>query len=154
MNQEKLHFLKYEFIPLLQMLQADVPGKWGVMHGQEMVEHFIDAVKSANGKLVLPAVNEGEMLEKSRIFLMTEKPFKENTKNPLIATIPSPLRKPNIREAIQKLQEELDYFFTSFETNPSLTTFNPIFGDLDYAMNVQLLHKHALHHLRQFGLIA
>jgi len=101
----------------------------------------------------LPVVNSGERLEKSREFLMTEKQFKENTKNPLIPETPFPLRKANMNAAIEKLQEELDYFFQVFENNPSLKTSNPIFGELDYAMNVQLLHKHALHHLRQFGLV-
>jgi hypothetical protein len=34
-----------------------------------------------------------------------------------------------------------------------LTTRNPFFGDLNFAENVHLLHKHALHHLRQFGVV-
>ncbi len=84
---------------------------------------------------------------------MTENPFKENTKNPLLGETPLPLRKPTLQAAIDTLQEELNYFFSVFENNPALTTRNPIFGELDYAQHVQLLHKHALHHLRQFGLV-
>ena len=117
------------------------------------MEHFADAVKNASGKLILPVVNSGERLEKSREFLMTEMQFKENTKNPLIPETPFPLRKANMNAAIEKLQDELNYFFEAFENNPSLKTNNSIFGELDYTMNVQLLHKHALHHLRQFGLV-
>ena len=145
--------MNYDCIPLLNKLDADAKGNWGVMNGQQMVEHFADAVKNASGKLILPVVNSGERLEKSRIFLMTELPFKENTKNPLIGERPFPLRKPNINAAITKLQEELNYFFEVFENNPDLKTNNSIFGELDYTMNVQLMHKHALHHLRQFGLV-
>ena len=36
---------------------------------------------------------------------------------------------------------------------PLLESLNPIFGELDFNGNVQLLYKHALHHLRQFGRI-
>jgi hypothetical protein len=153
MNEEKKKFLQDDFIPLLKNLDAYAKGRWGVMNGQQMVEHFADAVKNASGKLILPIVNSGERLEKSREFLMTEKQFKENTKNPLIGEVPFPLRKANMNAAIEKLHEELNHFFQVFENNPDLKTNNSIFGELDYSMNVQLLHKHALHHLRQFGLV-
>jgi hypothetical protein len=153
MNRQKLEFLKSELVPILQKLEAEAKGRWGVMNGQEMVEHLTDSVKNASGKLVLPLVNKGDSLEKSRLFLMSEKPFKENTKNPLIGERPFPLRKADMQSAIQKLGDELDTFFLAFEDKPELTTLNPIFGELDYTMNVQLLEKHARHHLRQFGLI-
>jgi len=58
-----------------------------------------------------------------------------------------------MQAAIDRLQKYLDYFFEAFEENPEMTTQNPIFGELDFTGNVQLLHKHAMHHLRQFGLI-
>jgi len=45
----------------------------------------------------------------------------------------------------------LIYFFEAFENDHNLVTRNPLFGDLNFEQNVQLLHKHALHHLRQFG---
>lgn len=122
------------------------------MNAQQMVEHFADAVKNANGKLILPLLNEDERLQKSRDFLMSEQPFKENTKNPLIPEEGFKLRKPDIGSAINKLQKELDFFFEIFEKHPEIKTRNPFFGELDYNMNIQLLHKHALHHLKQFGL--
>ncbi len=45
-----------------------------------MVEHLTDAVKNASGKLILPVLNEGEKLQKFKEFLMSDIPFKENTK--------------------------------------------------------------------------
>lgn len=149
----KEEFLKSEFISLLRQLKDDEKPKWGVMNAQQMIEHFADAVKNASGKLILPILNEGERLQKSREFLMSEHPFKENTANPLIPEKGIPLRQPDIPSAIDKLQKELDYFFEEFDKNPEFVTGNAFFGDLDYKMNVQLLHKHALHHLRQFGLV-
>ena len=149
----KENFLKNDFIPLLGKLHADEKGKWGIMTAQQMVEHFADAVKNASGKLILPLLNEGEILQKSREFLMSEKPFKENTDNPLIPKEGIPNRQPDLQSAVNKLQKELEYFFEVFKKNPDLKTGNAFFGQLDYNMNIQLLHKHAMHHLRQFGLV-
>ena len=152
MNNIKETFLKKDLVPMLKKLKADKKGNWGIMNAQQMIEHFADAVKSANGKLVLTLLNEGERLQKSREFLMSDDPFKENIKNPLIPEEGFKLRKPDMESAINKLQKELDYFFEIFEKHPDIKTGNPFFGQLDYNMNVQLLHKHAMHHLKQFGL--
>lgn len=152
MLQQKEEFLKNEFILLLRKLDPQTPPQWGIMTAQQMVEHFADAVKNASGKLVLPILNEGERLEKSRRFLMSETPFKENIDNPLIPKEGIPHRQAGMDSAIDKLQKELDYFFEEFKKNPELQTGNAFFGQLDYRMNIQLLHKHALHHLRQFGI--
>jgi hypothetical protein len=153
MNKEKLRFLKYEALPLLQKLDGKAKGRWGVMNGQEMAEHLVDVVRNASGRLVLPPVNKGEMLEKARAFLLSDKPFRENTKNPMMGDVPAPLRKASMQEVTDKLLDELEYFFHAFENSPELTTGNMFFGDLDYAMNIQLLHKHFMHHFRQFGLV-
>jgi len=64
---------------------------------------------------------------------------------------PAPLQYKTVQAAIGALQQELIYFFETFEKNPELVTRNPFFGDLNFEQNVQLLYKHALHHLRQFG---
>ncbi len=153
MNTAKEEFLKKDLIPFLIKLNADDKRKWGVMDAQQMVEHFTDAIKNASGKLLLPVLNESEKLEKMRLFLMSEAPFKENIDNPLIPKEGIPHRQPDLKSAINKLQKELDYFFEVFNKNPDLKTGNAFFGKLDYTMNVQLLHKHAIHHLRQFGLV-
>ena len=65
----------------------------------------------------------------------------------------APLEQPDMRSAINKLQKELDHFFEVFEKDPQLTTINAFFGELNFEENVQPLHKHAMHHLGQFGLI-
>lgn len=75
---------------------------------------------------------------------MSKQPFKENIKNPLIPEERFKFRKPNIETAINKLQKKLDYFFELFEKHPEIKTHTPFFGDPDYKMNVQLLHKHAI----------
>ena len=145
-------FLKKEAIPLFSQLSSEANGVWGVMNAQQMVEHLGDAVKNASGKLLLPSLTEGEQLEKMRSFLMSEKPFKENTPNPMMPATGAALRRPDMNSAIEKLQSELDYFFEVFRKDPSLKTKNAFFGELDYGMNIQLLDKHFRHHLKQFGI--
>ena len=154
MDHNKLNFLKNDFLLLLQSLKADAKGQWGLMNGQQMVEHFVDVVKNASGKLQLPLINNGVEQEKMRSFLFGEKPFPQNIRNPYISEQPRPVRQADIQAAIEKLSKELEFFFDTFENDASLTTINPFFGELDYTGNVQLLHKHALHHLNQFGLMS
>lgn len=120
---------------------------------QQMIEHLAGvAIRNANGRLQTPQiVTPPEKLEGMREFMMSDKPFRENTRNPLLAEEPAPLRYRTTQAAIGALQQELIYFFEAFERDHSLRTRNPFFGDLNFEENVQLLHKHALHHLRQFG---
>ena len=119
-----------------------------------MIEHFGgEAIRNASGRLKIDTIHTPlANLAKFREFMMSEKPFRENTNNPLLPEEPRSLRYKTIQAAIGALQLELIYFFEAFEKNPNLTTRNPIFGDLNFDQNVQLLYKHALHHLRQFGI--
>ena len=151
MNFEKENFIRTKLISLLQKLKNDEPARWGKMNVQQMIEHFTDVMMSASGKIKLPVVTPPERLPRLREFMMSEKPFKENTKSPVLAEEPAPLRKHTKEAAIGKLQEEIIYFFEIFEKTPGLKTNNPVFGELDFEMNIQLLYKHALHHLKQFG---
>jgi len=154
MSIEKENFLRTKFIPYLQKIDPSTPPKWGKLNLQQMIEHFaVDAVRNANGRLVTSKIlTPPENLDKMREFLMSEKPFKENTKNPLMSEDPASVIFKTIQGAIGALQEELIYFFEIFEKNPQSVTRNPFFGDLNFEQNVQLLYKHALHHLRQFGI--
>lgn len=153
MSIEKENFLRTKLIHYLQQLDPDTPPHWGNMSVQQMIEHFAhDAVASANGhlkfeKVILPP----EQVEKLREFMMSEKPFKENTKNPLMPEEPRPLRYNTVQAAIAALHEELIHFFEVYDKNHQLLLLNPFFGELSFEENVQLLYKHALHHLKQFG---
>ena len=152
MNFEKENFLRTKLVPYLQRLDP-TPPRWGKMNVQQMIEHCAnDAIRSASGRLKIDTiVAPPENLQRMREFLMSEKPFKENIKNPLLDEEPRPLQYKTVQAAIGALQQELIYFFEAFEKNHQLVTRNPFFGDLNFDQNVQLLHKHALHHLRQFG---
>jgi len=152
MNFEKENFLRTKLISHLQKLKIETQPRWGKMNVQQMIEHFTDVMMVASGKIKLPIVTPPDKLPRLQEFMMSEKPFKENTKSPVLGEEPVPLKKHTKEAAIGKLQEEIIYFFETFERNPGLKTTNPVFGELDFDMNIQLLYKHALHHLKQFGI--
>jgi hypothetical protein len=153
MSFERENFLRTKLVAYLQQLNPATPPRWGKMNVQQMIEHFGgDALRNASGRLKIDTIiTKPEHLERMREFMMSIKPFKENTKNPLMGEEPMPLRYKTVQGAIGALQQELIYFFEAFEKNPELITRNPFFGDLNFEQNIQLLYKHALHHLRQFG---
>jgi hypothetical protein len=153
MSLEKENFLRTKLVTYLQRLDPNTPPRWGKMTVQQMIEHYGgDAVRNANGRLKINnIITPPDHLNRMREFMLSDKPFKENTKNPLMCEEPAPNRYKTVQAAIGALQQELIYFFEVFEKDPALVTRNPFFGDLTFEQNVQLLYKHALHHLRQFG---
>ena len=153
MSFEKENFLRTKLVPLLQRLDPSTPPQWGKMNVQQMIEHFGEhAVANASGKLKFDKIiTPPENLQRMREFMVSEKPFRENTKTPLMGEDPSPVQYKTVQAAIGALQQELIYFFEVFERDHNLITRNPFFGDLNFEQNVQLLYKHAVHHLRQFG---
>lgn len=152
MNFEKEDFLRTRFISFLQQLDPATAPRWGKMNVQQMIEHFADMVRWANGKVKHEKIHTPlERLHAYREFLMSDKPFKENTKNPFMDEQPAPVHHKTVQAAIGELHEELIHFFEVFEKNPQLIVRNPFFGDLNFDQSIQLLHKHALHHLRQYG---
>lgn len=151
MDNEKLTFLKKEYIPLLQQIPEDTGPAWGLMNLQQMVEHMQGAVDIASGRSAYAGEWVSPNHAQARAFLMSDKPFRENTKNPLLPQEPLAVRNHTLQGAIGELQSSLLEFFHAFESEPGKRVFNPIFGELDFEGQTMLLYKHALHHLRQFG---
>ncbi len=81
---------------------------------------------------------------------MSDKPFPQGIANPLLPKGPTPVKNNKIEGAIKELQIEIDYYFSVLETK-GFYILHPHFGKLDAAMNLQSVYKHALHHLKQFG---
>lgn len=152
MNTEKAEFLRRRLISLLKQIPSDTPPHWGKMTLQQMIEHLTDSVRISSGKTVhTEVIFPQEQVQKVREFVLSEKPFRENTANPLLPEAPAPVRNISVEEAISELEKELDYFFSVFEKNNLQVTRSPFYGDLNYEENIHLLNKHARHHLRQFG---
>lgn len=149
----KLDFLKTEFPKLLHTLQPEAIGKWGVMNGQQMVEHMAESVSFATGKNNQALHTPAEHVSKYKDFAMSDKEFKPNTKNALLADTPYPLKRQKMQEAIEDYEKEIVAFISYFETNKGATLTNSFFGELNFDEWVHLLHKHAVHHSKQFGLL-
>lgn len=150
---DKKKFLKEKFAKLLSLLPPEQKGKWGRMNAQQMVEHMSYAFRVGSGKQKEPATLTSEQTQKAYSFMMTEKPFRENTPNQLLPDEPLLFKNKNMADAIAELQKEIDDFFKVYSENSQLRTINPFFGNLNFDEQVQLLHKHATHHARQFGLV-
>ena len=132
MNFEKENFIRTKFISLLQKLKNDEPARWGKMNVQQMIEHFTDVMMVASGKIKLPIVTPADKLPRLREFMFSEKPFKENTKSPVLGEEPVPLKKHTKEAAIGKLQEELIYFFEAFEKDPGIKNYQPCFWRIGF----------------------
>ena len=149
--QDKLNFLHREYVPLLRTIDPGASRVWGKMNVHQMVEHMADSFRQANGKDLHDCINPPEVVEKMQAFLMTDKPFRENTPNRLMSEEPLPERWPDINDSLGELQTEINDFIDVFDQDKHKLITNPFFGDLDFEKWVRLLHKHAWHHLRQFG---
>lgn len=148
----KAYFLRNEFIDKLKLIEPAAKPLWGKMNLHQMIEHMSYSLRQANGKDLYTCVTPEENIPRMQAFLMSEKPFKENTPNQLLPDTPDVPKRKDIDDALTELKAETEDFFKVFEKEPDRVITNPFFGDLTYDMWVQLLHKHAWHHLRQFGI--
>lgn len=148
---EKAAFLRNKYIPLLTTIEPGTQPRWGKMNLHQMIEHMSYSLRQANGREEYAIVTPEEHLERMRAFLESEKPFRENTPNKLLPDNPEPPKTANIALALEELKGEIEHFFDVFRAHPDKKITNPFFGVLNYEQWVQLLHKHAWHHLRQFG---
>ena len=155
MDIQRLQFVTKDCLPLFKSIKADAIGAWGVMNGQQMVEHVIAFFAVSVGKIKFDLVTPLEHLPKYREFLLSDKDFRENTKAPtsVIGEEVLPLRYANIEGALEKLEESISAFENYFKENASKTTLHPVFGELNFEEWVLLHYKHVRHHLRQFRLL-
>src|ERR1700752_1306447 len=122
---DKLNFLQEDFIELLKTLPADAKGQWGVMNGQQMVEHMSESVRIANGRFPHTLHTPASEVDKWHAFALSDKEFKPDTKNALLDETPAPIRNPNMDEAIKELQREIGLFIEYFKDDQNKTVTNP-----------------------------
>ncbi len=149
--QEKEAFLHHEYVKSLAAIDPKTVPAWGRMNVHQMIEHMSDSFMIANGKDPKDCITPPENIGKMQAFMMSEKPFRENTPNVQLPVDPLLERYESIQDSLGELQVQIDDFFDVFSEDKRKIITNPFFGDLDYAQWVHLLYKHAWHHLRQFG---
>ncbi len=153
--EEKLNFLRNQYISIIRSADTSVTAEWGKMNFQQMLEHVSAFFKVSTKKIQFDLVSPPEHLPKLKEFLMSDKQFRENTKAPLsiIGEEPFPVRNTTVEQAIDKLESEVNHFFKYYSENGGATSVHPVFGELNFEEWVSLHYKHVTHHLRQFGLI-
>lgn len=152
--QEKVAFLRYDLLKKLEAIDPSTQPLWGKMNVHQMIEHLSYSLREASGKTISKLETAEEHVPKMQAFLNSDKPFRENTPNKLLPDTPPSPKHASIKDSLDELQQELNHFFAVYENEPGKKITNPFFGDLDYDMQVKLLYKHVLHHLRQFRVVA
>jgi hypothetical protein len=153
MTNDKLNFLLQTLPSLLRKLDPATEPHWGKMNVQQMVEHMCDSVREANGKTPRTLKIEEERIPKMKEFLLSDKEFRPNTKNALMGDEPFPVRNKSFDAAIDEIESELKDFEQHYKSNPDSVITNSFFGHLDFNEWTHLLYKHAVHHLKQFGVL-
>lgn len=149
---EKSAFLKQEYLPLIKTIPAGTAPLFGKMNPHQMIEHMAESIRLAYGNPITTTIlTPEEHLPKMQAFLLSDKPFRENTPNALMPETPAPTQHATIEASIADLEQSVTELFDAFHKDPNLEVTNPFFGILDADMTIHLLYKHSLHHLRQFG---
>jgi hypothetical protein len=150
---EKSNFLQNQYLPLIKSISESTSPIFGKMNLQQMVEHMANSIRLAYGNPIVSTIlTPEENIPRMQAFILSDKPFKDNTPNALLPEEPvAPLFK-NIADSIADLEKSIVELFQAFSQNPNLIVINPFFGALNEEKTMSLLYKHALHHLRQFGL--
>lgn len=154
MQEQKLAFIKNDLFSLLNNISSETNANWGKMNAQQMVEHLASIFNVSVEKIKFDLVTPEENLPKFKEFLLSDKPFRENTKAPvsLIGEEPLPLDHSSYQDAVEKLHDAVEHFETYFKNAPGKKTIHPVFGPLNFDEWVLLHYKHVTHHLRQFGM--
>lgn len=150
MLQEQIIRMFPEKIKEIPLAAAPLFGK---MSPQQMLEHMSEYIRLAYGNPVISSkFYTAESVDKLQAFLRSDRPFKENTPNPLLPDTPPSLRFREYEAAQADVAAAVRELFEAFAANPDLKVENPFFGTLDRELTFHLLAKHAAHHLRQFGI--
>ncbi len=149
--QEKENFLRHDYLNALGRIAPDMKPAWGKMGVQQMIEHMSDSFMIANGKDPQDCITPPENIGRMQAFVMSDKPFRENTPNALLPDDPQAHRFEDIADSLGELDMQVADFFDVFGEDKRKIITNPFFGDLDYEQWINLLYKHAWHHLKQFG---
>jgi hypothetical protein len=141
-----------EYLNRLKNLTMNDKPLWGIMTPQHMVEHLILAVNMSNGKFNLDCINPPEKIPTLKRFLLSSRPLPKLFENPALGKGLQPLEYKSLNEAIEKLKEELENYYSFFDKNPAARTMNVTFGELNKEEWDVFHKKHFEHHLSQFDL--
>jgi hypothetical protein len=134
----------------LDLLDEHAKPLWGKMTAQRMVEHLTDGVLAGIGQKIMTCPYEGEKLQRSREFLLSDKPMPLEFKAHFVDD-DAPLRNPSFDEALDELINAWIDMEEYSELRPEAVHIHPVFGPLDQREWRWMHRKHFTHHLTQFG---
>jgi hypothetical protein len=151
--QIKQNLIFTQFTQLLSKIPLDTKPLFGKMNVHQMVEHMTLAMKQANGNILFINTQTAEENAIMYRFMMSNKPFRENTPNSYLPDYPLPIKFTRVEDSILELESEIKHFKAVFTQQPDKKIMNPFFGNLNFEEWSHLLNKHMLHHLKQFGVV-
>lgn len=141
---------KSEILARLDKLTEDSPRRWGSMKVNEMLAHMNDAMKISLG--MKPAVDKSNFFSRNVTFNMGVYvlPFwpKGQWTAPELDQKEKGTKARDFYTEIEFTKKMLDIFE---EREESKFHPHPMFGQLSKKQWADLLYKHFLHHLKQFG---
>jgi len=134
----------------INQIEADQQPLWGTMSAQKMVEHLTDGVLAGSGKKEMTCPYEGEKLERSRAFLLSDTPMPKEFKAHFVDDH-APLRNAEFELAVDEFIEAWVDFEEYCESHPENQHIHPTFGSLTLQEWRWMHRKHFTHHFTQFG---
>ena len=110
----KIEYFQIEYLKILSSIDPNTRPVFGKMNVHQMIEHMSYAFRQASGLISLAAINDEETTQKMFQFMMSDKPFRDNTPNPYLPKEPAPAVCPTIQESISVLEKDIKIFFETF----------------------------------------
>ncbi|MEL6771879.1 MAG: hypothetical protein AAFP18_12510 [Bacteroidota bacterium] len=137
----------------LNRLAADATPAWGQMTPQHMVEHLGLLAALSYGRVTSPVTPPEAKWERRQTALHSDSPFPRNF-DPFGRGTRPKLRYADLDAARTKLMDHVARYEAHWAAHPDATHVHPYFGPLDQNGWARFHHKHVLHHLAQFDLLA
>ncbi len=137
----------------LDRLEESQKPLWGSLSSQAMVEHLSFVLKIATGENKVSLVTPEKYLERSKAFLMSNRPMPKEFKADFIKDKEFDLKNASLIAAIEEFEAYMDSFHKYYEDNPEKVHLHPNFGLLNYEEWIWLQRKHIQHHFEQFDLV-
>lgn len=135
----------------LNQIDDNTRPKWGKMSAHKMVEHLTDGILTGCGKKEVTCPYEGEKLERSLAFLLSDAPMPKEFKAHFVDD-DAPLRNAEFELAVDEFIEAWVDFEEYCELNTDIEHLHPVFGKLNLRQWRWMHRKHFTHHFTQFGI--
>ncbi len=139
---------------VLSKLKSDALPLWGKMSPQNVIEHLTKTVKISSGKIEVKFYLSQEEADKIKQKLIYgDMQLSAGIKNPSMGNEPPELLHPDLKTAIDDLNNEIINFEIYYKQNPDITNVHPRMGNLKYAEWLTFHNKHFTHHFKQYNLL-